>query len=155
MGYMMSDKSQLSAEELKVYEIIKRETLTSGGIKQISVRKHPELKNLDPKKVTQIVKKLVDMDIVERVLVNNGGRRFYLLVAKDVKQNSSISIEGESEYKIANTQNLDASMLLLDIPCIKCRYLPICGISHTHDPLRCSSIAYFILEKSGIIQKIR
>lgn len=150
----MSDKSQLSTEELKVYEVIRRETLTSGGIKQTSVKKHPELKNLDPRKITQIVKKLMDMNVVERVLVNDGGRRFYVLVAKDVKQDSS-NIQVEDEYGITNTHNLDkACTLLLDIPCIKCRYLSICGISHTHDPLRCPSIAYFILEKSGIIQKI-
>lgn len=150
----MSDKPRLSTEELKIYEIIKRETMTSGGIKQTSVRRHPELKDLDPKKVTQIVRKLIDMDIVERVLVNSGSKRFYLLVAKDVKQNSDA--QEKSDYGVYDTQNLDrACTLLLDIPCIKCRYLPVCGISHTHDPLRCSSIAYFILEKSGVIQKTR
>lgn len=152
----MGNKPQLTAEELKVYEIIKRETTASGGIKQTSIRRHPELRNLDSKRVTQIIKKLIDMNIVERTLVNDGARRFYVLVAKDLEQDSDTIIQEANKYEVADTQSWDkACMILLDIPCIKCRYLPICGISNTHDPLRCSSIAYFILEKSGIIQKLR
>uniref|UniRef100_A0A7C2ZRN0 MarR family transcriptional regulator n=1 Tax=Ignisphaera aggregans TaxID=334771 RepID=A0A7C2ZRN0_9CREN len=75
----MTSEPKLTPEEQRVYDLIKRETKSSGGIKQVLVRRHLELKDIDPKVVTQIVRKLIDMGLVEREVVNNGDKRYLCL----------------------------------------------------------------------------
>ena len=151
-GNDMEDDSVvgLSSEEQRIYNVIKRETETSGGIKQTLLRRHPELKDLDPKMITQVVRKLIKLNIVERITVRNGSRRAYVLVAKSLSQ-ADKGTRKSTDTKLRNEDAQYLESLLLSIPCIRCRYLDICGIKDMYSPLRCPSIAYFILEKAGLI----
>ncbi|MEM4788638.1 MAG: hypothetical protein QXV06_02455 [Ignisphaera sp.] len=153
----MNNQYKLSPEELRVYNIIKRETKNSKGIKQTTLRKHPELKDIESKRITEIIRKLIKLNLVERVLVNDGGRNSYVLVTKEVIQNQYDTLEGDRSSSTSNSivSKLDVFTLLTDIPCIKCRHIFECGVGRTHDPLHCPLIAYFILEKSGIISETR
>jgi DNA-binding MarR family transcriptional regulator len=158
----MDSEFELSSEETRVYEIIKRETKASGGIKQTQIRKHSELRDLDPKKITQIVRKLTKMNLVDRILVNEGGKRHYLLIAKEEKEESAQNMvtkpnESILAEPIATTSTApsitDIDVNLLDIPCMKCKHVFECGIGRPYDPLRCPLITQFILEKSGVIYR--
>jgi len=149
----MTSEPKLTPEEQRVYDLIKRETKSSGGIKQVLVRRHLELKDIDPKVVTQIVRKLIDMGLVEREVVNNGDKRYYVLRVKEAPSASNGVSENAALPHSRDSSGLSDS-ILLDIPCIKCRNLTTCGMGYAHDPLRCPLIAYFILEKSGIISRV-
>ncbi|MEM1525705.1 MAG: hypothetical protein QW775_04345 [Ignisphaera sp.] len=154
----MSNQYKLSPEELRVYEIIKRETKNSKGIKQTVLRKHPELKDIGSKKITEIIRKLIKLNLVERVLVNDGGKNSYILVTKEIMQDQYDTLEEDTLVTAINSvisKKVDIFMLLTDIPCIKCRHIFECSIGRAHDPLHCSLITYFILEKSGVISKTR
>lgn len=144
----MSNGLQLSLEERKVYDVIKRETMNTGGIKQTLLKKHPDLRDIDPKKISQITKKLIKLNIIKRTVIENGNKRVYMLIAKDSPENLDIEKPITTSY---NTNGLH--QILLDIPCIKCRHLFLCSAKHAYNPLRCSLIAYFILERSGIVSK--
>lgn len=145
----MNDDHNLSPEELLVYKVIKHETDRAGGIKQISLKNHPELKGVEPKKIPQIVRKLIKMNLVSRTLIEEGGGRFYILKARELINPENSNTNSSTRQ----TTDLFAS-LLTDIPCIRCQHLFLCGLSHTYSPLRCPHITYFILEKSGFISRI-
>lgn len=153
----MSDQHKLSPEELRIYEIIKRETKNSKGIKQTILRKHPELKDIEPKRITEIIRKLIKLNLVERILVSDGGRNSYVLVTKEVNQNQYDTLEEGKSMLTPNSivSKVDIFTLLTDIPCIRCRHIFECGVGRAHDPLHCPLIAYFILEKSGIVSGTR
>jgi DNA-binding MarR family transcriptional regulator len=158
----MEGSSQLTPEETRVYEVIKRETKSSGGIKQSQIKKHPELRDIDPRKITEIVKKLKKLNLVKRKLINEGGKRCYLLVAEgEEKMQQSIVTEPSntsSSTEIVTTTPVtftspSLDIEILDIPCMRCKHVFGCGIGRTYDPLHCPLITQFILEGSGTIPK--
>lgn len=150
MGIAMSNPPQLSPEEQKVYNLIKQKTVTSGGIRQTLLRRQSELKGIDPRKITEIVRKLIKLKIVERIVVKSNGKRTYVLVAKEALTGNGTE---RNVLSLAPQDLIDVRSILLDIPCIRCRYLYSCSIGHAHDPLRCPLMAYFMLEKAGLISK--
>lgn len=149
----MNNDLQLSPEELKVYEVIKRETKASGGIKQTQIRKHPELRDIDPKRITQIIRKLAKLNLIERTLLDEGGKRSYLLMSKEegYKEIPTAKDEADRNMQLTTTSVLmkQIDVDLLDIPCIKCKHLFECGVGRSYDPLRCPLMTSFVLEKSG------
>lgn len=140
----MINEDMLDHDEKKVYEIIVCETSASGGIPQKALKSRPELKDLGGKRINQIVKKLVELKMIKRSVSENNGKRVYVLTA------ITDSDSGERKNSDMNDSILQI-LSLLEVPCIKCRYLFSCGVGHLYDPLKCSTLTQFIIEKSGII----
>ncbi|MEM0371212.1 MAG: hypothetical protein QXG46_00820 [Ignisphaera sp.] len=139
----MNDEYKLSYEEKRVYRVIMNETMASGGISQRALKSHPDLKDLESKRITQIIKKLIELNMIKRSVVENNGKRTYIL---SITNNKTL----DKDTSPHNNSSVNNSSFL-EIPCIKCRYLFSCSIGHPYDPLRCSILTQFILEKAGII----
>ncbi|MEM1542230.1 MAG: hypothetical protein QW101_05140 [Ignisphaera sp.] len=136
----MTDEYTLSYDEKRVYRVIMNETMASGGISQKALKSHPDLKDFESKRITQIVKKLMELNMIKRSVIENNGKRTYVL-----RVNSNKTLD-----EATSLHNGVDTLSLLEIPCIKCRYLFSCSIGHPYDPLRCSVLTQFILEKTGI-----
>jgi len=127
--------SNLSDVEKIVYEVIKRETENSGGIMQRKLKEIQELKNIRPRELQHIVKKLIKMNLVRRLRVSSNGKTSYFLqaVLKELTKGELIKI------------SLDD---IINIPCLTCKYIAICGTSKLHNPSRCSVLTRYLISKT-------
>jgi DNA-binding MarR family transcriptional regulator len=131
----------LSDVEKIVYEVIKRETETNGGVVQRKLKEMQELKDIKPRKLQHIVKKLIKMKLVKRLKVTNNGKTSYFLQAV-------IALEKEKpiENKILIVRlSIDD---IIEIPCLTCKCITICGASKLYNPSKCSLLTKYLISNA-------
>ncbi|MCS7110971.1 MAG: hypothetical protein N3D82_03400 [Ignisphaera sp.] len=130
----MESPTHLSDEESLVYNIIKQETRSSGGILQSKLRERAELRDIQPRKLSTIVNKLTRARLVRRVAVDGNGQPSYLLQAVEQRD----QVEGE---RVPNQE-------VLLIPCHGCRNLYMCGEGRSYSPLKCPYLTRFLMDRA-------
>ncbi|MEM0026316.1 MAG: hypothetical protein QXT53_00060 [Ignisphaera sp.] len=125
----------LSDVEKIVYDVIKKETYNSGGIWQRKLKEVPELRNIKPRTLQHIVKKLIKLKLVKRLKIENNGKTAYFLKA----------VIEDTQRKSEGIETLPKD--LFEIPCITCKYLTVCGIDKVHAPSRCVILSRYLYAK--------
>ncbi|MDK6027850.1 hypothetical protein QPL79_00515 [Ignisphaera sp. 4213-co] len=126
----------LSDVERIVYDIIKKETESVGGIWQRKLKEMPELRNIKPRTLQHIVKKLIKLKLVKRIKIENNGKTAYFLKA--------VTEGDEGANKALDLLQQE----LFEIPCITCRYLSVCGIDKIHEPSKCIILTKYLFSKA-------
>lgn len=125
----------LSDAEKIVYDIIKKETYSSGGIWQRKLKEMPELRNIKPRTLQHIVKKLIKLKLVKRLKIESNGKTAYFLKA--------VIEDAQKESEDIEILSKD----LFEIPCLTCKYLFVCGIDKIHTPSRCVILSRYLFTK--------
>uniref|UniRef100_A0A7J2U263 B-block binding subunit of TFIIIC domain-containing protein n=1 Tax=Ignisphaera aggregans TaxID=334771 RepID=A0A7J2U263_9CREN len=132
--------ANLNDVEKTVYEVILRETEINGGVMQRKLKEIEELKSIKPRQLQHIVKRLIKMKLVRRLKVPNNGRTSYLLQAVAV-------LEKPVESKEAFTIKLSIDDII-EIPCLTCKYITICGTSRLHSSSKCNLLTKYLISKT-------
>ncbi|MCI4436357.1 MAG: hypothetical protein JHC33_06045 [Ignisphaera sp.] len=132
--------------ESVVYAIIKRETEAHGGVLQRKLKEFPELKGVKPRELQHIVKSLIEKNLIKRVKVPDGEKMSYLLQAITIEE------KPKTERSVTTAPTLTTTLNnLLDIPCVTCKYLNLCGSSNIYTPTKCTILTKYLLSQ---VQKL-